>query len=113
MYRLYSIYNRSSKTYTEPFLLDGEDGEKCDDKAIGLFNHQVDASQYEQSDIFHSPENYDLFLLGTFDDQKGVISPACVCVAFADSTILKRIPVGDHPLFNGLKSKLSESSTRS
>lgn len=60
---VYSIYDRATKLYAQPFFA------QTDDVAIRI----VRGSFSPQSQLVLYPSDYDLMFLGTFDDSNGVI----------------------------------------
>lgn len=66
---IYAIYDRAAGMYNTPFF------QPTDAHALRAFKAEVnrpDPSNY----IYLYPSEYDLFMLGSYDDTNGVINPA-------------------------------------
>ena len=66
MLNVYSVYDSKAQTYNVPFFM------KQDGQALRAF---IDLVNNPQTDVAKHPEDYALFLLGSFDDEDGVIDP--------------------------------------
>lgn len=62
----YSIYDAAAKAYMRPMFM------QTDGLAMRVFKDAINSE--EQSDISKHPEQFTLFKIGEFDDQKGVIN---------------------------------------
>lgn len=63
---VYAIYDTASKAYMRPFFL------QSDGQAVRMF---TDIAQDADHEIGKHPEDYSLFRIGTYDDQKGRLHP--------------------------------------
>lgn len=62
---MYSIHDQKAKAFMQPFFM------STDGQAIRAFTDNINSS--ESSMITAHPEDFTLYLLGTFDDQNGLL----------------------------------------
>lgn len=63
---IYAIYDQAAKAYMKPMFL------QADGLAMRVFKDAVNSGT--ESDISKHPEQFTLFKIGEYDDQKGIIS---------------------------------------
>jgi predicted RecB family nuclease len=64
--KIYAIHDNKSKTFNTPFF------QHTDTHALRAFKAEVNR-QHDQNMIYLYPEEFDLFLLGTFNEDDGII----------------------------------------
>jgi len=65
MIKIYAIRDRALDAYNRPFFL------QADGAAIRAFQDEINN---KESELSKHPDDYDLYTIGSFDDNKGVIS---------------------------------------
>ena len=82
---VYSIFDTASGCYMRPFFV------QADGQALRAFS---DLSQDAEHEVGKHPEDYSLFRLGTFDDNKGQLvgeAPECLATALEMVAASRRV----------------------
>jgi len=66
--RLYSIHDRLLKAYLSPFAA------RADVEAVRQLRASMQDPQMAKSGLVTTPQDYDLYYVGTFDDETGLIT---------------------------------------
>ena len=78
---MYAIYDTAARVYKQPFFM------RADGEALRGFEHLAVSNE---NDIGKHPEDYSLFRIGRFDDNKGAVEPqAPECIATALELVAK------------------------
>ncbi len=93
---IYSIFDTATAVYSPPFY------QKSDGEALRTFQ---DIAKNPETDIGKHPEDYSMFRLGTFDNNKAkyhIEDKECLCTALEILATVKRDQMEpDLPLGNG------------